>query len=66
MVCLLVCSLAHVYTSTNCSSQNGMNFFFTYYIPIYFQSIDNYSAARSGIYNLPLIFGACESLTHNL
>ncbi|KAM3502074.1 hypothetical protein MY10362_005101 [Beauveria mimosiformis] len=39
--------------------QNGMNFFFTYYIPIYFQSIDNYSAAQSGIYNLPLIFGAC-------
>ncbi|KAL2863962.1 MDR family MFS transporter [Aspergillus lucknowensis] len=39
--------------------QNGMNFFFTYYIPIYFQSIDNYSAAESGIYNLPLIFGAC-------
>lgn len=36
-----------------------MNFFFTYYIPIYFQSIDNYSAAQSGIYNLPLIFGAC-------
>ncbi|KAM3507422.1 hypothetical protein MY11210_007146 [Beauveria gryllotalpidicola] len=41
------------------SAQNGMNFFFTYYIPIYFQSIDNYSAAQSGIYNLPLIFGAC-------
>ncbi|TQV91954.1 MFS gliotoxin efflux transporter GliA [Cordyceps javanica] len=39
--------------------QNGMNFFFTYYIPIYFQSIDNYTAAQSGIYNLPLIFGAC-------
>ncbi|KAJ5167106.1 uncharacterized protein N7482_005887 [Penicillium canariense] len=40
--------------------QNGVNFYFTYYIPVFFQSIDNYSAAQSGIYNLPLIFGACQ------
>lgn len=41
-------------------SQSGANFLFTYYIPIYFQSIDGTSAAESGIRNLPLIVGSCK------
>lgn len=42
-------------------SQNGVNFFFCYYLPLYFQAIHGFSAAQSGLYNLPLIFGACKS-----
>jgi len=43
----------------------GGFFLLVYYVPIYFQSIDNVSAASSGVDNLPLILGLalCSLLT---
>jgi MFS transporter, DHA2 family, glioxin efflux transporter len=37
---------------------SGSFFILLYYLPIYFQSISNVSAAESGIRNLPLVIGA--------
>ena len=37
---------------------SGSFFILLYYLPIYFQATKNVSASRSGIDNLPLVFGA--------
>lgn len=46
-------SLMAVYVMFNCACF----FILTYYLPIYFQSIDGTSAANSGVRNLPFIIG---------
>jgi MFS transporter, DHA2 family, glioxin efflux transporter len=46
-------SLMAVYVMFNCACF----FILTYYLPIYFQSIDGVSAANSGVRNLPFITG---------
>jgi MFS transporter, DHA2 family, glioxin efflux transporter len=41
---------------------SGAYFLIIYYLPIYFQSIDNVSAAMSGVRNLPLILAVTISM----
>lgn len=41
---------------------SGAYFLIIYYLPIYFQSIDNVSAAMSGVRNLPLILAVTVSM----
>ena len=36
----------------------GCFFALLYYLPLYFQSVDNVSASNSGVRNLPLVVGA--------
>ena len=38
----------------------GSFFALLYYLPIYFQSVDNVSASQSGIRNIPLVLGVGE------
>lgn len=45
--------VAFVYTFFFC----GGFFVLLYYLPIYFQSVDNVSASQSGVRNLPLVLG---------
>lgn len=42
------------------SSSAGSFFILLYYLPIYFQSVDNVSASESGIRNIPLVLGVCK------
>ena len=43
------------------NSLNSANFLLIYYLPIYFQAIDNTSPIESGVRNLPLILASCNS-----
>lgn len=42
------------------TSAAGSFFTLLYYLPIYFQSVDDVSASESGIRNIPLVLGVCE------
>lgn len=51
-----------IYLLLTSASLNAANYIRIYYLPIYFQAIDNASPERSGILILALIVPTCESL----
>lgn len=48
------------------SSSAGAFFLLLYYLPLYFQSVDNVSASESGIRNIPLVLGVGDYSGRNL